>query len=309
MLAGETCRQFMKQAFFTLCPLCQARHFVSKYELKTVKVFQCVRCAMIFLNPYTPSSEMAAVYSDSESMEHANSRLAHYYDWLEGSETEKFYDGCLERLSRLFSPATERSLLDVGCGNGHFLSRAKQKGWIVTGIEPSLSSSRLARENYEINVVTTDFESYHGSESFDCVSLWDFIEHVSNPAEVLVKVRSLLKPGGIVLIATPDNYSLINFLADVIYQTSLHAIERPLQILFVPEHILYFTDATLKELVERSGFVMLDKVKAGTDINRYNIGWVFSVTAKALLALSSWLRWENRILVFGRKTGIEVSRG
>ena len=201
----------MQQALFTLCPLCQGRHFSLKYDLPSLKVFQCSSCTMTFLNPYTPPSEMVLFYSDKTSMAHANPRLSSYYENLEGSQTGRFYDQCIRKLSALI-PGDGTSLLDVGCGNGYFLSRAKQQDWAVTGIEPSAENGRHAKENFNIDVAITDFESYPVGRTFDCVSLWDFIEHVSNPKEVLGKVKALLKPNGIILLATPDHFSLINFL-------------------------------------------------------------------------------------------------
>lgn len=255
---------------------------------------------MVFLNPYYPPSEMVSFYRDPKAMAQANPRLATYYENLEGSRTEKFFDKSLDRLKRYLSQ-DGASLLDIACGNGYFLSRAKQKGWQVRGLDSSPESSRLVWGNLHVSVDVSEVEHYQSNEQFDCISLWDFIEHVPDPKTLLEKAESLLKPGGILLIATPDHFSLINFLADRIHLLSLGMIQKPLEILFVPEHILYFTDQTLKRLVEECDFEIVDTMKTGTDIDRYRTSWIFNATAKILLLASRWLCWQNRIVIFARK--------
>lgn len=255
---------------------------------------------MIFLNPYLPPAGMAKLYSSHESRSETNPRLATYYERLEGSETERFFDECVEKMGRCTS-LNSHSLLDVGAGNGHFLWRAKQKGWTVRGIEPSEEDARLAREKFQIEIISQDFENYSPHETFDCITMWDFIEHVPNPKEILEKANALLKPGGLLLVATPDHTSLINFLADLIYKISFLTIPKPLEVLFVREHILYFTDSTIRKVVRESGFEIVEEVKTGTDIDRYRTSWLFNVTAKVLLILSKWFHRENRIIIFARK--------
>jgi len=255
---------------------------------------------MIFLNPYTPPSEMVSLYADRERMAQANPRLEHYYENLEGSRTERFFDHCVEKLSSLIG-YDGASLLDIGCGNGYFLSRAKRRGWSVKGLEPTQKNAQTAKRNFGIDVSVTDFDHYDGKDRFDCISLWDFIEHVPNPGQILSKVNALLKPNGIVLIATPDHFSLINFLADLIYNFSFRRLKKPLEVLFVSEHILYFTDKTLRRAVKESGFSLVEEMKTGTDIDRYQTGFLFNLTAKLLLIFSKSLRWENRIVMIARK--------
>ena len=290
----------MKTEFFTLCPLCQGREFSLRYDLSNLKVFQCRACSLVFLNPYNPPSEMSAFYQNHEARVQANSRLASYYSYLGGSRTEKFFDETLVRLKPYLS-GDRAALLDIACGNGHFLSRAKQKGWEVRGLDSSAENSRSAWENHQITVAVSDFGGYRTNERFDCVSLWDFIEHVPDPRALLAKAGSFLKPSGVLLVATPDHFSLINFLADLIHLLSFGLIKKPLQVLFVPEHILYFTDRTLKKMLEENGFEIIRVIKTGTDIDRYQTSPLFNWTARILLLMSALFHWQNRIVVFARK--------
>ena len=246
---------------------------------------------------------MASLYQNDETRTQANPRLATYYDHLAGSRTEKFFDTALDTL-KSHLPAANASLLDMACGNGHFLSRAKRKGWKVRGVDSSRENSRWARENLQIHVDVSDLTDYETSERFDCVSLWDFIEHVPDPRALLMKAGSFLKPDGFLLLATPDHFSLINFLADFIRLVSFGLIKKPLQVLFVPEHVLYFTDRTLKKMLEENGFEITRVIKTGTDIDRYQTSPLFNWTAKILLFMSALLRLQNRIVIFARKRNL-----
>ena len=290
----------MKEAFFTLCPLCQGKDLALTYDLKTLKVFKCRACSLKFLNPYFPPSEMISFYSDKRVMTEINPRLAHYYDNLEGSLTERVFDQSVDDLSELM-PRPSASLLDIACGNGFFLSRAKRKGWNVKGVDCSSESSLAALKDFQIQVDVSDFENYRSSGSFDCVSLWDFIEHVPNPKELLQKAKAFLKPGGVLLVATPNHTSLINFWAGLFYRLTFGWVQAPLRMLFVPEHILYFDSKTLQRALEENGFEVAKIVKTGTDIDRYQTHWLFNFTAKALLFFSKIFNAGNRVMIFARK--------
>jgi 2-polyprenyl-3-methyl-5-hydroxy-6-metoxy-1,4-benzoquinol methylase len=243
---------------------------------------------------------MAALYESRDALREHNPRLASYYERLPGSRTERFFDESLERLSDL-TGKKQGSILDVACGNGHFLWRAKLRGWSCKGIETSAVQAREARERLGLEVVSQSVEEFSNGEAFDCVTLWDFIEHVPNPRDILAKVRSWLRPGGMVLVATPNHASLINFIAAAMFRCSFGRVRMPLETLVVPEHVLYFTEKTAARLLEESGFKIREIVKTGTDIDRYETDMLFNLTAKALLAASKLLRWENRVVLFAER--------
>lgn len=304
-LDAKDAPQKEERRFFHACPLCQQKNLVPKFSLRSVQLFQCRSCSMMFLNPYVSPEQLARIYENQQKLTEAHSRLSSYFQNLEGSQTEKFYDHCLEKISS-WIPGPTRSLLDIGAGNGYFLWRAKQKGWSVKGIDPSVENSQFAREHFQIQITPASFENYAAEGLFDCLTLWDIIEHVPDPLGMLQKAYSLLKPGGILLIATPNHDSLINFLAEASYCFSLGVFQGAMELLFVPEHILYFTVRTIRPAVEHSGFSILELSKTGTDIDRYHTSIFFNQAAKMALRLASWLHWENRLVVIARKRAPET---
>lgn len=100
----------------------------------------------------------------------------------------------------------DKKVLDIGCGGGLFLSRMKQEGAEVLGIELSDTRAFYAKTKHGFEVIKRTIEdeywkAYHGT--FDVVTLWDVIEHVNYPQATLRSAAAMLKPGGLILIDTP----------------------------------------------------------------------------------------------------------
>ena len=287
---------------FEACPLCGASResFQNWFAYDLVKVAECSSCGFRFLNPYLPSESMIKIYSSHQSMAAANKKLEKYYEDFEGSETEKGFQHSLKMLEDL---GAQGSLLDIGCGRGKFLDLARSRGWQVAGIEPGEEHTLYTKEKLKIEVTKTSLEAAQfPAERFNVITLWDVIEHVADPKDVLKKVRSWLRPGGLILLATPNHQSLLNFLARRVYVLSGGRIKKPLAYFFVPEHVLYFTPVSLRQLVKECGFVPVREMQTGTDIDRYSVTPLVKLTAKALLPLAKLLRSENRMVWICRRS-------
>lgn len=290
----------MEWNFFDQCPLCGSKRFGPQFNLDTVKVSQCTACRLSFLNPYLSPTSMAEVYSTTRAMQQANPFLGHYYGSLEGSQTEDFYLQILKHLAVL-QPGG--SLLDIGCGRGDFLSRAKEFGWRVSGLEPAQEHAQYGIEKLGIDIQRATLEEADFEKaSFEVITLWDVIEHVPNPRNTLHRLSQWLKKDGILLLATPNHQSLPDFMATAVYLLSGGLIQRPLTYFFVPEHVLYFTAPTLRSLVRRCGLQPLQEIRSNTDIDRYATSSLFKVSAKILLFLAKVCRAENRITLICRKS-------
>ena len=95
-------------------------------------------------------------------------------------------------------------LLDIGCYTGIFLEIGQQAGWKVHGNELSSWGVKMARKS-NLDIFEGDIETISLTEkSLDVVTLWDVVEHLSDPGKVLAKAHKLLKPGGIVLSSEPS---------------------------------------------------------------------------------------------------------
>lgn len=157
--------------------------------------------------------------------------------WRNGRAT---IDASMRHLPR---PSPGQRLLDVGCGNGAFLQRARSAGWEVTGIDFDARAVRQARMT-GLDVREGGVEVLEGSEgSFDVITMAHVIEHLPNPLTNLRKCHGLLKPGGTIWLETPN----IDALGHGLYGAAWRGLEPPRHL------VLFSTDSLLGALV-KSGF-------------------------------------------------------
>ena len=96
-------------------------------------------------------------------------------------------------------------VLDVGCGNGSFLAVMQSAGWDIAGLDPDPKAAALATERLGANILAGDlYQASFPRSSFDAVTLHHVIEHIFDPIETLAECRRILKPGGQVVVMTPN---------------------------------------------------------------------------------------------------------
>ena len=134
-------------------------------------------------------------------------------------------------------------LLDVGCGRGAFLDEARKRGWEALGVEPDTTSAEASRE-LGVEVIHSRLEEVGlPSGSFDAVTLWDVLEHNERPLELLTRIRTLLRPEGVLAAQSPNLESRMFRHAGAKWDW-----------LSPPDHLLHFTPGSLSLLLEKSGF-------------------------------------------------------
>jgi len=138
-------------------------------------------------------------------------------------------------------------LLEVGCGSGVFLVAMRRRGWAVAGLEPHRTSAHDLRTHHGLDVragMLEDAPIEWGP--FDAVALLDVIEHLVDPAAALAKVRALLRPGGVLILATPNVASLEHRL----FGRRWFALQPP-------DHLWLFSPDSLRRTVTMAGFDQL----------------------------------------------------
>src|SRR5262249_53138007 len=100
---------------------------------------------------------------------------------------------------------TGLEILDVGCGSGTLLGLLKQRGFQVRGVDFSAEAAAIAKSENGVNVAVGSIEEARFSNrSFDIVTLFHVMEHVTNPRRVLAEVARVLKPDGVVVLQVPN---------------------------------------------------------------------------------------------------------
>lgn len=139
------------------------------------------------------------------------------------------------------SKEKERSLLDVGCGDGGFISLLAKKGWRVFGTEIASAVGRGAAAPFicRRELMDCDFKE----ASFDLITMWHSLEHFTRPEAYLRSARRLLKNGGTLLLEVPDFGS---WQASFFKDNWFH--------LDAPRHIFHYDRKSLGRMLEETGF-------------------------------------------------------
>jgi SAM-dependent methyltransferase len=190
-------------------------------------------------------------------------------------------------------------LLEVGCGDGAFMLVAQRAGWRVHGIDFDESAIARARAKVGDGAVVGDLLSMGYPEaSFDAIVLNNVIEHLPNPGAVMAECHRVLRPGGRVVMVTPN--------LDALGHRSFGADWRGLE---VPRHLYLFSPTTLKRFAHDAGFA---KIAAFSPIG--NGGTDFMVASSTEIAQASGrtppsvdakrMRWLGRLgALFGVDRG------
>jgi len=135
-------------------------------------------------------------------------------------------------------------LLEIGCGGGNFLAGMRDLGWEVEGIDFDPVAVDSAHRQYGLEVRHGLFEDEdYPLDHFDAVVMSHVIEHVADPLVLLAKCRRVLRPGGRLVLLTPN----IESLGHGKFGSSWVHLDPP-------RHLHLFSLATLREMAVRSGF-------------------------------------------------------
>lgn len=108
------------------------------------------------------------------------------------------------KVSGLVGPP-QGQLVDVGCGGGEFLSTMRELGWDVLGVEPDPRAAQAAIDAYKLKIAVGELEKTNLPDSFaDVLTMNHVIEHLPDPISVLKECHRILKPGGKLVLLTPN---------------------------------------------------------------------------------------------------------
>ena len=137
-------------------------------------------------------------------------------------------------------------LFDVGAAAGFFMDEARRAGWDVHGADISPTMSAYGRDRLGLDLRTATFDAVDVTGPFDCVTMWDYIEHATDPLGDLRHAHDLLRGGGILALSTGDVRSLVG-----------RASGSRWHLLTPRHHNFFFAAANLRLACERAGFEVL----------------------------------------------------
>ena len=133
-------------------------------------------------------------------------------------------------------------LLEVGCSWGGFLTAAKESGWEASGVDLSAEAAAHARNRGLDAFAGSLEESPFADRAFDAVVMWHVIEHQRDPRDFLRACASRLKPGGILVLTTPNASSIIARVSGAAWEWATP-----------PAHLHLLTPRGLEEIFSQAG--------------------------------------------------------
>ena len=230
---------------YVKCNFCGADDYKVKYIKEGYNIVQCNKCGFVYVNPRLTQEAINKLYDKDYFLGEGFDKSVQYKNEFEElSDKDDLSDWDASTIKKLLQTDEQTSkLLDIGCGMGLFLLKAKKIGFEVEGIELSPFAAEFVRSKGITVRDKSIYEEKLPENYYDAISMKEVIEHLPDPKVALQNIYDSLKPGG-VLFMTTGNYA---------------CPERKLRgkdwFYFMPKgHIYIFSNKTMKNYLKEIGF-------------------------------------------------------
>ncbi|MEM7205617.1 MAG: class I SAM-dependent methyltransferase [Planctomycetota bacterium] len=217
-------------------------------DFRGVQIGRCEACGVLAMNPQYSEGHLARFYASYISVDDQDRG-----DHVEGSRKhpEIRRIGKRRSLQLMASYIEPGRLLSVGSGDGLELGIAKDLGWEVEGYDVDPATTGEVSARFDVPVHSGAFEDLERPDGwFDAVFMDQVLEHLKQPRRYLDKIARLLRPGGVLFLGVPNIGSFSNRLKTASGRLGLRRRRRGKHYAS-KHHILYFTPAVLRDLLQR----------------------------------------------------------
>ncbi len=223
------------------CPVCKAKTsklFGEKYSFKLVT---CDGCGFVYINPRPTPSAMENYYANSKASAYFQTNI------IGPTEANRLRLIVTPRLNYINNKFPNKgSWLDIGCSTASLISEAKNDGWQVTGLDFE-KTAIAAAEAKGVQMLTKPIEDLNIQNQYDLISLFEVLEHLSNPRETLEACFKANTTGGSIVITIPN---IEGFEFETLGMS--HSNICP------PSHLNHFSPSTLPKLLSDIGYEITD---------------------------------------------------
>ncbi len=225
----------------TKCYLCESLENSNVFIENGTRIVKCKSCGHVF-STFEQKDHYEGYWGEKEA--------TFDLDWWDLAHRDVYTE-----FIETFLKNDTGNILDVGCGLGFFVKavREKRPRWNAIGYEMSASAVKFAKEKNKLKDIFSGQveKSKLKKESFEIITLWDVIEHIPKPQPLLKYLHSLLKPGGILFVQTP-NFPVQLFKAKL--KVLLYGMKPNVHYLEAKDHINDYSERTLVKLSNQCGF-------------------------------------------------------
>ena len=204
-------------------------------------VVRCRKCGFIYTKPLI-LLDTTKGYEDAKD----------YKPSADNVPCEDLFRLTLELIEKFTSVG---KILDIGCGKGEFLAVAKEKGWQVYGVEPSLQFADYASKKMGIKIERQELGNTNFPDAFfDAITLNMVLEHLDNPKTTIKEIKRILKEGGVLFIEVPNTDSLMLKLASFYFKFTGRGWSPLISPLHYPYHRYGYNIKSLRYLLNSFNF-------------------------------------------------------
>lgn len=283
------------------CLICELENSNIVWRQAGFQIAQCTGCEVLFVLNAPSQSDLNTLYDKGQltgaPLQDIGRGEGGPPEWKQNEQISIL--NTLELLG-----ASGGSLLDVGAFSGMFLKNAQSYGFQVMGVEPIREAYIHLRDSLGLPVVHGDlYSAPFPAENFIVVSLLDVIEHVVDPVAEMREISRILKPGGIVVMTTPNAAGLMQRIVGLkrkLFGQPWCPIDD------IPWHLWGFTPSTFRLCMEKAGFHVeaidsLEPSPLSTNSNSGSKGWK-KLALLGTAEVSKLLNMSDRMVGYARKT-------
>ena len=211
------------------CPACGLERSHFAFTAAGFVHVRCSRCATLFVAELPPPERVEATYLAPD-----------YHSSAEGQELRMRADA--DARAQVLRKFGCRDVLEVGCGPGHFLDAVRELGMRVEGVDRARTAAGPRARGHTIHDCWLQ-DLAPVAARFDAVAMWEVIEHVPDPKDMLVHARKWLRPGGFLALSTPSSSGL-----------PARALGARFPMVCPPDHLALFSRRGLTALLAGAGF-------------------------------------------------------
>jgi SAM-dependent methyltransferase len=230
------------------------------------RLVECATCGLVRSDPVLDSDSLSQLYANS-TFDYAS----------EVGGLSATYGRYLAKVIALGGP--QRSILEIGCGNGFFLDEALDLDYErVAGVEPSFAAMESASPRVRAQIRNEIMRpGLFRDDEFDAICVFQTLDHLPDPAMVLGACRSALRPGGLLLIL---NHNIEAISARLLGEKS--------PIIDV-EHTYLYSPKTLALLLAKNGFDIADQGRVFNSISLRYLSQLLPISRGAKRRLTGLL--------------------
>lgn len=235
-----------KPDLLSKCPWCDTLDIEKGNDIKDFffsqedfSLYTCKACGLVFTNPRPDLVNLGHYYESDNYYSHSSDKRG-FLPFIYRKIKER---NLKIKFKQVASDIPCGQILDIGCGTGDFLKLCRENGWAINGIEPNANAAKLAVKKLSIPVLEPSGSIELLDNSFDLITMWHVLEHVSDLKLQLHELSRLMKKGGRLVIALPNYESY-----DAYYYNEFWAAWD------VPRHLYHFNRNVIQSIMQSAGF-------------------------------------------------------